>query len=91
MSRSHHYQANDFIAPKQHEPLYIVIDKKINILYDFGVLKGTKAYLRDDPREAKVREWLKQYETERQLDVALRDVVTGEAKLNNVLKRKGLM
>lgn len=87
---THYYQANDFIDPK-NEPISVVIDKKVNILYDFKVLKGTRALLRDDPRESAVREWLSQYQTERQLDVAVRDLVTEKVSLNTLLKRKGLM
>lgn len=90
MGRTHYYQANDFLAPK-HEPLHIVIDKKINILYDFKVLISSRVFLRDDPRESAVREWLNQYQTERQLDVAVRDLITGAVPLNTFLKRKGLM
>ncbi len=87
---NHYYQVNDFIAPKQ-EPISVVIDKKISILYDFGILKGTKVHIHDDHRESVVREWLKQYKTERQLDVAVRDLIIEEVPLDTILKRKGLM
>jgi hypothetical protein len=90
MSRNHFYQVNDFIDPKD-EPISIVIDKKISILYDFEVLISSRVFLRDDPRESAVREWLNQYQTERQLDVAVRDLITGAVPLNTFLKRKGLM
>lgn len=85
----HHYQVNDFIDPKPNEPLGIVIEKKISLLYDFEILRGTKPTWRDDPRESSVRRWLKQYSTERQLDIALRDLLVGNIKLNTILKQQG--
>ena len=85
-----HYQVNDFINPK-HEPISITIEKKVSLLYEMQILKSSKYNYRDDPREDAVRAWLNMYSTEGQINTALRDVIMGATKLNDKLKREGLM
>ena len=84
------YQVDDFLQSKQ-DPMDIVIDKKVSLLYDLCVLVSTRHDKHDDPREEAVKAWLKEYATERQLDNAVHDVVIGKTKINTVLSTKGLM
>ena len=85
-----YYQVNDFLDPKP-EPLTIVIEKKISLLYEMYILKSSRVHLRDDTRENAVRTWLAKYTTERQIENALRDVIMGTTKLDTILTREGMM
>ena len=87
---SRHYQVNEFIQDDRlPDPINIAIEKKVSLLYELHVLKKIGASL--DAREAKLREALSQYKSERALNIALHDVVFGNIPLDTFLRRKGLM
>ena len=66
------------------------IDKKISLLYDFCILKY-KRYKKPDDREDAVRQFLSQYQSEHSMTRAIRPVVFGECKLDDLLHEKGVM
>lgn len=85
-----HYQVNEFIHDDMlPDPINIAIEKKVSLLYELHVLKKIGASL--DAREAKLREALSQYKSERALTIVLHDVVFGNIPLDTFLRRKGLM
>ena len=59
------------------------VDKKMEILYDMCMLPKGK-----HKREA-VRQWLLSYPSEIAMDNAIHDVLVGNCKLEEMLKRKG--
>jgi hypothetical protein len=81
------YECEDFIHPT-NEPVEVVVDKKISLLYDLCILHKTK--MSRDRRETALREILAEYCTETQIDQALHDIVRGNKTLNEYLEQKGL-
>ena len=67
-----------------------VVDKKISLLYDFCILKH-KRYGKPDDREDAVRRFLSQYKSEYSMTKAIHPVVFGECKLNEFLRKKGVI
>lgn len=65
------------------------VDKKISLLYDMCILMQTKKT--KDEREEAVRKLLSTYETELQIDNAVRDVIMRKYSLNDLLKAKGVL
>ncbi len=94
--RKHEYLANDFIkeaAPRKPEKVEDIVDKKINLLYDFYILKQSKTHRFTDPRESAVRKYLtnlgKQHATvesaEHAMTTALHGVLRGDKTLDQML------
>lgn len=65
------------------------VDKKVSLLYDMCILFKRQKDTRE--RERAVRKLLASYETERQMDNAVHDVIVGNCTLNDLLKRKGFL
>ena len=65
------------------------VDKKVSLLYDMCIL--TKRKKDADNREQCVRQLLSSYQSERQMDNAVHDIVVGKTTLNDILKRKGIL
>ena len=80
-----HYQTDDFISPIT-EPVPVVVDKKISLLYDLCILTMSKTSR--DRREANLREILSQYSTEIEVDNAVHDIIFNKS-LNTFLAQKG--
>ena len=66
------------------------VDKKISLLYDFCILKH-KRFRKPDDREVAVRKLLSQYQSEYSMTRAIRPVVLGEYKLDDLLRKKGVI
>jgi hypothetical protein len=92
--RKHEYLAGDFITeavPRAVEKVEDVVDKKINLLYDFYILKRNKREA--DPREYFVRKYLtelgKQYSSvlnaEYAMTAALHNILRGDKTLEQML------
>ena len=81
-----HYQCNDFLFDTQPDPISIAIDKKVSLLYDLCVLVMHKKDR--DVREATLRDILSQYTSERELTIALHDIVLGNKPLDAFLAQK---
>lgn len=64
------------------------VDKKVSLLYDLCILsrRTNKAEY-----EQAVRQLLSSYQTERQMDNAVHDIIVGKCTLEDVLKRKGYL
>jgi hypothetical protein len=93
--RKHEYLAGDFIteaAPRAVEKVEDVVDKKINLLYDFYILKKSKRT--PDQREYFVRKYLtelgNQYSNvinaEHAMTTALHGVLRGDKTLEQMLE-----
>lgn len=83
------YLVDEFIDGTCESTLDEQIDKKVSLLYEMRILlKRTKGA---DDREEAVRKLLASYQTERQIDNAVHDVIVGNYTLNQMLKRKGLL
>ena len=65
-----------------------VIDEKIDLLYDFRILRRGKHKERDC-REENVREMLLACGNENRIDSAIRGIHTGAYTLNELLEMKG--
>lgn len=65
------------------------VDKKVSLLYDLCILMRAKTGDKD-AREKALREVLARYTTDRQLDIALHNVVRGDITLNTFLAQKGV-
>jgi hypothetical protein len=65
------------------------VDKKVSLLYDMCILTKRQKGAKD--REAAVRKLLTSYQNERQMDNAVHDIVVGKTKLEDTLKRKGIL
>lgn len=75
------YLAGDFISealPKKPETINDIVDKKINLLYDFCALK--RKGRTDDPREADVRRILTAIGSRRGTIEAAEDAMTNALK-----------
>ena len=94
--RKNEYLAGDFIteaAPRKPEKVEDIVDKKINLLYDFYILKQSKQHHFTDPRENAVRRFLTSVgsrcatieSSEHAMTVALHDVLKGEKTLEQML------
>lgn len=93
--RKNEYLAGDFISdlpPRRDETLEDVVDKKINLLYDFCALKESKQGHHTDPREPEVRRFLTTLGTGKSIDgaedamtTALHDVIRFEKTVEQML------
>ena len=83
------YLVDEFIDDTCECPLEEQIDKKVSLLYDMCILFKRRKDTRE--RERAVRKMLASYETERQMDNAVHDVIVGNYTLNDLLKRKGYL
>ena len=83
------YLVEEFLGGNCECTLEDQIDKKVSLLYDMCML--VKNRYRHDAREQAVRDLLASYETETQINNAVRDVILGNITLNQLLKRKGYL
>ena len=83
------YLTDEFIESTYESTFEEQVDKKVSLLYDMCILLKTR-FTKDDREEA-VRQLLSSYESEVQLDNAVRDVVLRKYTLNDLLKRKGYL
>jgi hypothetical protein len=93
--RKHEYLANDFIKEGSYriEKVEDVVDKKINLLYDFYILKQSKTHRFTDPREGEVRRFLTNLgnqhsnveSAEYAMTAALHSVLRGDKTLDQML------
>ena len=83
------YSVDEFLGRTEPCPLTEQIDKKVSVLYDLYVLSTQKGDA--DWRETAVRNLLASYQTERQIDNALHDVVKGNCTIDELLTRKGYL
>ena len=67
------YISDDYLTTKP-EPISVVIDKKIALLYDFCLLVQGKDGS-DDDYEAPLRSILKEYPTEHSITMAIHDII----------------
>ena len=69
------------------------VEKKISLLYDFAILGKLcgKKIIRIDEREEAVRQLLRSYGSKTLLNNVVRDILVGNSKINDTLKRKGLL
>lgn len=83
------YTVDEFLFDLEDCPISKAVDKKIELLYDFCVLKkrGTKA----DRRENSVRLLLGKCSDEYAMTHLLKDVVTFRCTIDELLDRKGVM
>ena len=65
------------------------IDKKVSLLYDLCILNQHKN--QPDELEDKVRELFASYQTERQIDNVVHDIIMENYTLNDILQRKGIL
>lgn len=79
-----HYTIDEFLNNNEDTNIKAVVDKKVNLLYDFCILRhsGTSR----DGREAAVRAYLQRYRTEAQVTRVLHDVVVGNKTIDQLLK-----
>ena len=84
-----HYLTDEFIEGTCECTLEEQVDKKISLLYDMCIL--IKNRFNKDDREEAVRRLLFSYESETQIDNAVRDVIMRNYTLNDILKRKGYL
>lgn len=81
--RRNEYLAGDFIseaAPRKPETVNDIVDKKINLLYDFYALKPNKRGNFVDPREGVVRKILTAIGSRRGTIDAAEDAMTNALK-----------
>lgn len=94
--RRNEYLAGDFIteaAPRKPETIKDIVEKKINLLYDFCVLNEAKRGNRADPLEYEVRAFLTALgarcvsveSAEHAMTTALHDVIRFEKTLIEML------
>ena len=69
------------------------VEKKVSLLYDFAILGKMcgKRIVRTDKREEAVRQLLRSYGSQTLMDNAVRDILASNYKLDDALKRKGLL
>ena len=79
-----HYCADEFIRNTQPDTIGTVIDKKMNLLKDFCILKDN-----DYKKESTLRKVLAQYNSEYDITVALHDIILGRQTLDDFLAQKG--
>ena len=84
------YQIDDFFA-EVAEPLDVVVDKKVSLLYDLCILVEGRRQHQGDEREYAVRKVLGNCKSEHQMSNVLHDVVLGNCTLDTMLKLKGVM
>jgi guanylate kinase len=86
------YTSDEFLGFENNEnaDFNAEVEKKISLLYDFCVLQRRKNKAHDQ-REEVVREFLRSYGSEILVDNAVRDIVVGNCKLDEALKRKGFL
>ena len=84
------YGVDEFIGVDTNETTIAdEVDKKVSMLYDFCILKSKRGSR--DEREKAVRELLGAYASPTEIDNAVRDVIMGNCKLDEILKRKGYL
>lgn len=83
------YLVDEFINGNCECTIEEQIDKKVSLLYDMCIL--IKRRTTKDEREEALRKLLASYETEMQIDNAVRDVITCKYTLDDLLKAKGVM
>lgn len=66
-----------------------LIDEKINLLYDFCILKYKRG--KEDTYENAVRKLLAECGTESRMQIVLHDVLLEKTTLTELLKKKGLV
>lgn len=83
------YLVDEFIGGTDESTFEEQVDKKVSLLYDMCIL--LKRRKGADDREEAVRQLLSSYQTERQMDNAVHDIIVGKDTLNAMLKRKGIL
>ena len=83
-----HYQADEFLYNTTSDPMNVVVDKKVSLLYELCIL--CKSRKDRDARETALREILSKYTTEDALNNALHDIVRGNKSINTFLAQKGI-
>lgn len=79
------YAGSDFIeGTERPDSKKVLIDKKINLLYDFSILTNDKT---GEGNENRVRAILKQFETESQMTTAIHDLVFGDETIDEFIER----
>lgn len=86
------YIIDEFISVGEATPTTYEdeVEKKVSLLYDFAILHRRK-YKKPDEREEAVRQLLRSYGSQTLMDNAVRDILVGNRKINDALKRKGLL
>ena len=85
------YNVDEFIGLNSEPTTYEdEVEKKVSLLYDFCILHKRK-YAKPDERESAVKEMLRSYGSQIAMDNAVHDILVGKAKLDETLKRKGLI
>lgn len=85
------YIVDEFIGVNAEPTTYEdEVEKKVSLLYDFCILKRRK-YKTPDEREEAVRNFLRSYGSPILMDNAVHDILVGNHKLDDTLKRKGFL
>lgn len=83
------YLVDEFIDGDYECTFEEQVDKKVSLLYDMCILLKRRKGV--DDREGAVRKLLSAYQSERQVDNAIHDIIVGNYTLNELLKRKGYL
>ena len=85
------YNVDEFLGINVEPTTYEdEVEKKVSLLYDFCILHKRR-YAQADEREEAVKALLRSYGSPIAMDNAVRDMLMGTQKLNDTLKRKGLL
>lgn len=88
-----YYSIDEFNGNQKYNdelPTSVLVEKKVNLLYDFHILKKRKGRwgrTMPDSREDAVREMLSKCVTERTMNAKLHDVLRKERSLDEILKK----
>lgn len=80
-----HYAVDDFINPCD-EPLHDIAEKKMSLLYDFGILTPD-----DDEGYDALERLLGRCNSEHEMTQLLYDVLHGNCTLTELLQKKGMI
>lgn len=85
------YNVDEFLGINAEPTTYEdEVEKKISLLYDFCILHKRR-YAKPDEREEAVKALLRSYGSPIAMDNAVHDILVGKSKLDETLKRKGLI
>lgn len=84
------YIVDEFLGVETPTTYNDEVDKKVSLLYDFAILRKRK-YGSPDEREEAVRKLLLSYGSPILMDNAVRDILVGNRKIDDVLQRKGIL
>lgn len=79
-----HYCVDEFTRNCRPDDLSTVINKKVNLLKDFCILRL------HDKREPVLREVLAQYKSEYEITTALHNIIIGHTTLDTFIAQKGV-